>query len=242
MERAVYDRMAEIDGEHWWFAARREIVAGLIERHVSNKPERRILEIGCGTGSNLAMLSRYGRVDAVEPDGPARELATQRSGIKVRAGTLPDGVELEDGVYDLIVLLDVLEHIPDDKGTLEALRTKLAPGGKIIVTVPAMPWLWSSHDAAHHHHRRYTAANLAEVFARSGLKVRYRSYFNTLLFPLIVAARAAGKLLGRETGDDAMPPRPVNSVLKGLFGFERHLVGRASLPFGVSLALVAERG
>jgi SAM-dependent methyltransferase len=240
MDRAVFDRMAEIDAEHWWFAARREIIAGLIERQAGLRPGARILEVGCGTGSNLELLQRYGRVDAIEPDDPARALASARSGIAVKGGLLPDGVELDDGAYDLIVLLDVLEHIPDDLGTLRALRPKLARDGRFLVTVPASPWMWSSHDAAHHHHRRYTAASLTKVFKEAGYRIRYRSHFNTVLFPLIAGARIAGKLLRREGGDDAIPPRPLNSLLKSLFGFERHLVGRASLPFGVSLALVAE--
>jgi SAM-dependent methyltransferase len=240
MERAVYDRMAEIDGDHWWFAARRAVIAGLIERQALPKKDGRILEVGCGTGSSLKMLQSYGRVDAIEPDAPARALASERSGVKVKGGLLPDGVKLKDGAYDLILMLDVLEHIPDDLGTLEALRPKLAAGGRLMVTVPAMPWLWSAHDVAHHHQRRYTRKSLEDVFRRAGYKVRYRSYFNTILFPLIAAARGAGKLLRREGGDDAMPPRPVNAMLQGLFGLERHVVGRASLPFGVSLALVAE--
>lgn len=240
MDRAVYDRMAEIDGEHWWFAARRKIVAALIERQVAPRPGARILEMGCGTGSNLALLQRYGRVDAVEPDDPARALASRRSGIPVKGGLLPDGVDLADGAYDLIVLLDVLEHIPDDLGALKALRPKLATGGRILVTVPAMPWLWSAHDAAHHHQRRYTAKTLTRLFEAAGYRIRHRTYFNTLLFPLVVAARAVGRLTGREGGDDAMPPGPVNRLLETLFGSERYWVARGSLPVGVSLALVAE--
>lgn len=239
MDRAVFDRMAEIDGEHWWFAARRDILTKLIERQ--HLPQNaRILEVGCGTGSNLAMLQQFGTVHAIEPDDPARALASSRSGLEIQGGLLPDGVLLEDGAYDLIVLLDVLEHIPDDRGTLEALRPKLAKGGRLLVTVPAMPWLWSAHDLAHHHQRRYTAGGLEQVFHSAGFRVRYRSFFNSLLFPLIVAARAAGKLTGREGGDDTIPPRPVNRLLQGLFALERHVVGRGSLPFGVSLALVAE--
>jgi len=242
MDRAVYDRMAEIDGEHWWFTARRDIIANLIRRQTPLKPGARILEVGAGTGSNIGLLQRFGTVDAIEPDDAARALATARTGVAVKGGLLPDGVALEDGAYDLIVLLDVLEHIPGDVEALAALRGKLAPGGRLLVTVPAMPWLWSAHDAAHHHQRRYTVRALEAAFDRAGFRIRYRSHFNTLLFPLIVAARGAGKLLGREGGDDAMPPRPLNALLAGIFGAERHWVGRGSLPFGVSLAVVAEPG
>ncbi|SNT13269.1 2-polyprenyl-3-methyl-5-hydroxy-6-metoxy-1,4-benzoquinol methylase [Sphingomonas laterariae] len=240
MDRAIYDRMAEIDGAHWWFVARRRIIAELIETQAKPKPGARILEVGCGTGSNIPLLQRYGTVDAIEPDDQARALTTQRTGVAVKGGLLPDGVALDDGAYDLIVLLDVLEHIPGDRAALASLTAKLAPGGKILVTVPASPWMWSAHDVAHHHQRRYTMAAVKRVFADSGLKVRHATHFNTLLFPLIAAARLAGKISGREGGDDTMPPRPLNRLLGGLFAAERHWIGRHSLPFGVSIGLVAE--
>ena len=242
MERATYDRMAEIDQDHWWFVARRRIIATLIEKQADLPTGARILEMGCGTGSNLALLQRYGTVDAVEPDDPARALAAKRSGIAVKGGLLPDGVALDDGAYNLIAMLDVLEHIPGDREALAALRPKLAPCGRMLVTVPAMPWLWSAHDVAHHHQRRYTAKSLRAVFEGTGFRVRHLTHFNTLLFPPIVAARAIGRLTGHESGDDAMPSRPVNALLRGLFASERYWVGRGSLPFGVSLGIVAEAG
>ena len=240
MDRAVYDRMAEIDGEHWWFSARRKIIDSLIRNKIAPAPGARILEVGCGTGSNLAVLQRFGIVDAIEPDDGARALAASRSGIAVKGGLLPDGVEIEDGTYDLIVLLDVLEHIPDDLGTLRALKPKLRPGGRLLLTVPAMPWLWSAHDVAHHHQRRYTASTLKAVLDNAGFRVRHRSYFNTFLFPLIVAARVVGKVTGREGGDDAMPPAAINTILERLFAAERGWVSRIGFPFGVSLGVVAE--
>lgn len=240
MDRAIYDRMAEIDGAHWWFVARRRIIAELIERHARPPENGRILEVGCGTGSNIRLLQQFGRVDAIEPDDGARALATKRTGVSIQGGLLPDGVTLEDGAYDLIVLLDVLEHIPGDREALTSLVPRLAPGGRILVTVPAMPWLWSAHDAAHHHQRRYTKRTLADVFAASGLAIRHATHFNTVLFPAIVAARAVGKLTGREGGDDAMPPPRLNRLLTGLFAAERRIAAGAGLPFGVSLAVVAE--
>ena len=241
MERATYDRMAQIDGEHWWFAARRRIVAALIARQVPLQPNARILEVGCGPGSNIALLQRFGQVDAIEPDEPTRAFASRRSGIAVRGGYLPaDGTSIEDGAYDLIVLLDVLEHIPEDGPALAVLRTKLAPGGRILVTVPAMPWMWSKHDLANHHQRRYTAKTLTRVFEASGFRLRHRTYFNTLLFPLIAGARALGRLTGREGGDEVMPPRFINRALEAVFGAEAQWVARSRLPFGVSLAVVAE--
>jgi SAM-dependent methyltransferase len=241
MDPAIYDRMAEIDGEHWWFAARREIVARLIADRVRPRPGARILEVGAGTGSNLAMLQRFGRVDAIEPDAGARALAASRSGVAVGGGSLPDdGKALPDGHYDMIVLLDVLEHIDDDRAALRLLLAKLAPGGKLVLTVPAMPWMWSLHDVAHHHKRRYTVVTLCQALMESGYRLDHMSHFNTLLFPLIAGIRLWGPRFGRLAADDAMPSRPVNWLLRRIFAAERYFVTRATVPFGVSLLAVAE--
>jgi SAM-dependent methyltransferase len=243
MERAIYDRMAEIDAEHWWFAARRRIVAALIAARAPQKPGARILEVGAGTGSNLAMLGHFGRLDAIEPDAWARALASRRTGVTVQGGMLPDQVELADHRYDLIVLLDVLEHIGDDVGSLHVLRAKLAPGGRMVLTVPAAPWLWSAHDVAHHHKRRYTAGTLRTAFAEAGLSVRHMSHFNTLLYPAIAAARILGRIVGKRGSDDsAMPPAPLNALLEHVFAAERYWVTRFPAPFGVSLLAVVEPG
>jgi SAM-dependent methyltransferase len=240
MERHVYDRMAEIDRDHWWFVGRRKILTALIDAFRPRKEPLRILEIGCGTGSNIAMLQQFGTVDAVEPDDHARDFAAKRTGIAIKGGYLPD-VPLDDGAYDLIVLLDVLEHIPDDGGALTSLRSKLAPGGRLLLAVPAMPSLWSGHDVAHHHQRRYTRATLDAVVARSGYRVIHRASFNTLLLPAIVGVRLVNKLLGRKGGDeDALPSAPVNRLLARLFGAEAQAAVRGLFPIGVSLALVAE--
>jgi len=238
MDRAVYDRMASIDAEHWWFVARRRIVAALIGRFAP-RPAMRLLEVGCGTGSNLAMLSRFGHVEAIEPDDGARAIAAGRSGIAIRGGLLPDGVDLPDAGYDMILLLDVLEHIGDDAATLRLLRRKLAPGGRLMLTVPAGPWMWSEHDVAHHHHRRYTAAQLRTVLEAAGFRVIHQSHYNSLLYVPIAAARLIGKMTRRKGGDDAMPAPWLNRLLASVFGSEAHWIARVRMPFGVSLAAVA---
>jgi SAM-dependent methyltransferase len=239
MDRETYDRMAQIDQDHWWFVARRRIIASLIDRHRPKPGPMRILEVGAGTGSNLDLLKRYGTVDAIEPDDGARAFAEQRSGLSIKGGYLPH-VPLDDGAYDLIVLLDVLEHIPGDVEALTYLRTKLAPGGRILVTVPGAPWMWSAHDVAHHHQRRYTGAQLRSVFGQAGLRPRFMSHFNSVLFPLIAAVRLLGKITGKEGGDDAMPSKPVNAALTALFGAERFWAASVPVPFGVSIAIVGE--
>jgi SAM-dependent methyltransferase len=241
MERAVFDRMIELDQHHWWFLARRRILKALIRRVVKPPKKARILEVGCGTGHNLAMLKKFGTVEASELDPSARALSTKRLGREVKEATLPDLSMFERNAYDLVALLDVLEHVPDDLGSLKAINKRLKPGGALLLTVPANPWMWSAHDTAHHHFRRYTKHQLASLFAQAGFEVQLLSYFNTLLYPLVAAARIVGKLTRKESADDRLPRDGVNQVLQSIFGLEAGFIGKVPMPFGVSLVAVVRR-
>ncbi|HEX8642468.1 MAG TPA: class I SAM-dependent methyltransferase [Allosphingosinicella sp.] len=239
MERIVYDRMAELDSRHWWYRARRKVLARLIETKAKPPAHARILEIGCGTGHNLDMLGRFGTVDAVEMDDAARGVATARLGRPARMATLPALEGVERGAYDLVALLDVLEHVEEDLASLVSISERLKPGGRILLTVPAHPWMWSAHDVVNHHKRRYTKRGLRETIEAAGLKVELLSYFNSLLFPLAAAARLAGRVTGKEDSDDKLPPAPLNAAFEFLFSLERYAVGRLPFPPGVSLVAVA---
>jgi SAM-dependent methyltransferase len=238
MERIVYDRMAELDSRHWWYRARREILARLIETRVKPPAGAHILEIGCGTGHNLEMLARFGAVDAVEMDDAARAVASDRLGRPALMATLPALEGVESGAYDLVALLDVLEHVDEDRASLASIARRLKPGGKILLTVPAHPWMWSAHDVVNHHKRRYTKRGFRAVIEEAGLEVELLTYFNSLLFPLAAAARLAGRVTGKEDSDDRLPPAPLNTAFEWLFGLERYAVGRVPMPPGVSLVAV----
>ena len=240
MDRIVYDRMAAHDSTHWWYRARRDILADYLTRYAGLPPDARILEIGCGTGHNLPMLARFGAVDAIEIDPAARAIAAERLGRPVGDAPLPELPGIARGHYDLIAVLDVVEHIEDDVAALAAMRACLAPGGKILIAVPAHAWMWSAHDVVNHHHRRYSKATLDAAIRSAGLKPRKLGYFNSLLFPLAAAARIAGKLTGREDSDDSPPPGPVNRLFERIFRLERHLVGRVPMTPGVSIVALAE--
>jgi SAM-dependent methyltransferase len=242
MDRQVYARMAEHEDGHCWFVARRRILAEALQRYANLPAAPRILEAGCGTGGNLAMLSAFGTVAALEPDAEARDFASRKGPFDIRGGRLPDDIPFDAESFDLVVALDVLEHVSDDVGSLSALGDCLRPGGWALLTVPAFPFLWSRHDVTHHHHRRYVKSGLSELARAAGLRPVKTTYFNSLLFPAITAVRflkAVASLRDRE--DDAMPPRGLNRLLTALFASERHLIGRVPLPAGVSLLMLARK-
>lgn len=238
MERAAYREMADLDQRHWWYRARRSILADLIRREAMPPAGGRILEIGCGTGHNLAMLGGFGTVEAVELDDECRAIAEGRLGRKIMSARLPELETVPDG-YDLIAALDVIEHIDQDSASLSVIAGKLRSGGKFIMTVPAHPWMWSAHDTVNHHKRRYSKASLRRLIEGSPLKLDKLGYFNSLLFPLAIADRAASKLRGKDEADVKLPSAPLNAALEAVFAAERHLVGRLPLPPGLSLFAVA---
>ena len=239
MERIVYEQMAELDQRHWWYRARREVLAALIRREVQPPANARVLEIGCGTGHNLAMLGEFGSVDALELDEEARAVAEQRLGKSVMSAPLPELAGVPERHYDLIGAFDVIEHIDDDQAALASIARRLKPGGKLVVTVPAHQWMWSAHDVVNHHKRRYSKRALRALVQGSSLKLERSGYFNSLLFPLAVAERLSSKLRGKDDADLSLPPRLLNAALERVFALERHLVARLPLPPGLSLFAVA---
>ena len=239
MERIVYQQMAELDERHWWYQARREVLAELIRREAQLPANAQILEIGCGTGHNLAMLGQFGHVEGLELDEEARTVAEGRLGRKVMSAPLPELAGVPEKHYDLIGAFDVIEHIDDDRAAVASIATRLKPGGKFVMTVPAHQWMWSAHDVVNHHKRRYSKRSLARLIYGSPLRLVKVGYFNSLLFPLAVAERAASKLRGMEDADVKLPPALLNAALERIFASERYLIGRLPLPPGLSLFAVA---
>ncbi|AFY40879.1 bifunctional 2-polyprenyl-6-hydroxyphenol methylase/3-demethylubiquinol 3-O-methyltransferase UbiG [Nostoc sp. PCC 7107] len=244
MDKNFYLQYAAVEDQHWWFVGRRRIVEELI-RQLKLPKNAKILEAGCATGGNLSMLARYGEVAAMELDETACLLANERRITTVQQGSLPDKIPFTSQ-YDLIVILDVLEHIDDDLAALEALSNRLNPNSCLLITVPAYQFLWSYHDEINHHKRRYTLKRLKRVVKQAGYDVCYGSYFNTWLFPLVAGVRLLKNILKLDkkvdaSGDLNLPAKPINKFLTFLFASERFLMKRFRLPFGVSIVLMAQK-
>lgn len=241
MERLIYDRIRDLETDHWWFVGRRKILRRLLRR-LAPPAGARILEVGCGAGGNVPLLREFGTVAALEPDDESRVYAAERLGLEIDTGLLPDGLPYAPESFDLVCAFDVIEHVDDDAGSVAALARLVRPGGAILTTVPAYPWMWSHHDVLHHHKRRYLLPAYRALFEQAGLTVETATYFNSLLFPLAAVQRTAKRLLGDQSADDAMPPAWLNKALTGVFSLEAPLAVGAGLPFGLSIAVIARKG
>jgi len=240
LELSAYAAMRESEDVHWWFVGRRNILRSIIDRCVPLPRNAAVLEAGCGSGGNLTLLSDYGDLHAFEYNEQARGIAARRTSSRVAFGALPGEIGFGDKTFDLIALLDVLEHVDEDLESLVALRDRLTDGGSIIITVPAVPALWSDHDVMHHHKRRYSKSQLSRRLREAGLATQRIGYFNSLLFPLALLQRV-GSWLGSGSTGAAVPPRPVNRWLASIFSFEAKLLGWLNFPIGLSLYAVARK-
>lgn len=239
MEPDTYRLMRQIEDEHWWYVARRKIIGALLGR-LNLPAQAEIVEVGCGTGGNIALLKRFGAVTCVELDKAVAEMARERNLAPVLYGKLPDQLPEFSRRFDLVALFDVIEHVKKDGESLQALSSHLNPGGRIVLTVPAFNFLWSQHDDENHHQRRYRRRDLLELAHQCRLSVDYISYFNFWLFPPVAAVRLIRKAIPyRESWEDVRKPSDtLNRILQSIFSSERHVVGRMSLPFGISLIAV----
>jgi SAM-dependent methyltransferase len=237
MNEQVYKDMAEQQDRHWWFKARQAILARVIHEFFPKKTAK-ILEIGCGTGGNLKMLENYGQIFAMEMDEFSCEFASNRAGIRVKRGWLPDNIPFDEK-FDLICMFDVLEHIEADQEALQVLKRILAPEGIVILTVPAYQWLYGPHDKLLHHFRRYSKKSLKLIIQISDFKLLHISHMNTILFPLVVGVRLLDMIKKTDVPTGyAMPGKNVNKILFTLFNFERYFVNKINFPYGASLITI----
>lgn len=239
MEQVIYEDMYRLERAHWWFRARRDILSRIVRQEVA--PGGAILDVGCGTGFVLEDLRDAYEVHGIDDAEIAVRLCHEKGLDFVERGVLGK-TKLSRADYDMVMFLDVLEHIEDDVGALRAAREVLAPGGKVLIAVPAFQLLWSKHDVIHHHHRRYSKADLERVIRAAGLEPRWTTFFNSLLFPAIFLVRMTAKIRkGFASDAEGLPSRLLNEVLYRTFGAERHLLSHLRLPIGVSLLCIAER-
>ncbi|MFZ0040681.1 MAG: class I SAM-dependent methyltransferase [Solirubrobacteraceae bacterium] len=237
MDKELMKATLAVDEHHWWYRGRRRIIRAQLDSLALPVPAR-VLDAGCGSGRTLQELVDYGEVHGIELDAEAAELARNRGHGEVLVGRLED-LPWPDASFDLITCLDVIEHTPDDRATLAELRRVCRPGGWLLVTVPAYQTLWSLHDVANHHYRRYSRAMLRDCAVSTGWDVWRMTSFNSLLLAPAAAVRLAQRRFGTHNGytnDLALGPPWLNDVLERPLALEADWLGRGrTLPFGLSL-------
>jgi SAM-dependent methyltransferase len=242
MDRDYELQTHRVEDRHWWYRGRRRVL-DLVLAGLDLPPEAQILDAGCGSGRNMIDLARYGSVTGIELSDTSVNLARERHVGEVVAGSVLE-MPFEDDRFDLAVSLDVIEHLDDDEAALRELRRVLAPGGTLLVTVPAYQWLWSAHDEINHHHRRYNQGSLVAVAERAGWNRVRTTHFNSLLLPAAIALRALDRLHTKANATESsldlwVPPPPVNRLLEQPLNLEAALIARGRrIPAGLSLLAV----
>jgi SAM-dependent methyltransferase len=243
---------AEIEERHWWFVGRRRILQRVVHTLLPPDPRATVVDVGCGTGANLAALSRDYRCVGIDTSPEAIALARSRfPGVEFVCGAAPEDLGSVAGEADLFLLMDVLEHVEDDFALLSRLLAASRPGAQFLITVPADRSLWSEHDVSFGHYRRYEPERLSMLWRDLPIQVRLLSYFNARLYPIVRMARELSRRRGHaggEAGTDLrLPPAPVNRLLTRVFAGESgvlldQLAGGRGYSRGVSLLAVLQRG
>jgi SAM-dependent methyltransferase len=244
MDETMMKATLAVDEHHWWYRGRRRVIRAELDR-LALPAGARVLDAGCGSGRTLVELVDYGgEVSGIELNTDAAELARGRGLGEVRVGRLEE-LPWDDATFDLITCLDVIEHVPDDVAALVELRRVATPGAWLLVTVPAYPALWSRHDEANHHYRRYSRAALRAAAGSAGWQIARLSSFNSLLLAPAAAVRLAQRRMGSRNGsanDLDLGPGWLNDVLERPLALEASWLARGrTLPMGLSLLAVLRR-
>jgi|MDTC01.2.fsa_nt_gb SAM-dependent methyltransferase len=249
MRDELYSQHGALEDKHWWFVGRRKIILPLVREALRGREDELIVDVGCSTGGNVAAFSQNFRCLGVDCSAQAIAMARAKyPKCRFMCGKMPESLWDTAGWTALYILMDVLEHIDEDRKFLADVVSLSRPGGHVLVTVPAKPILWSGHDVAAVHQRRYEPDTLTDLWRGLPVEARAVTYFNARLYGAIWAARVIGKRVGLFRGqagsDFSMPPAILNSLLTWIFAGESRrvsglLANPPTKPYGTGVSLLA---
>lgn len=241
MKEHTYPIMFRVEQSHWWYTGRRRILASFLDdicRRVTDRRPR-ILDVGCGTGANLLMLSKYGDAEGVDVSEDALAFCRERGLEQVKLGAA-ERLPYDDATFDLVTALDVVEHLDDDLAGLREMRRVLRPGGRVLLFVPTFMFLWGVQDDVSNHRRRYRLPELRRVLEQAGFEIERTTYANITFFLPILLARKLMRVTGiKAESENNINVSALNGVLGRLFGAESLVLRHMNIPFGVSGLCVA---
>lgn len=241
---ALLAATADAEARHFWFQGFRQFVTPLLRDAVGGRGGLRLLDCGCGTGGNLALLTGAGMAVGIDYTFSGLRAARARGHRRVAQATA-SALPFPDASFDVATSFDMLQVLPDavEALALSELARVLKPGGALVVNVAAMPWLRGDHALLSEEARRYDRRDLRRKLAAAGFAVERLTHTNATLFPLMLATRALQRLRGARaaTSDIGLPPAPINAVLAALLRLEARVVRHIDLPVGSSILCLARR-
>ncbi len=240
MEAELYQKFYDVETSHWWFSARRKIIYYVIRNILKLKEKSAVLDFGCGTGGVLDILTDEYTTYGADTSELAIDFCKQRNLQNIISIQELQKEKKYENMFDLITVLDVIEHIDDDVSALKDIYPLLKKNGCLFITVPAYQFLYGPYDVLTQHKRRYIKKNLEKVVTLAGFEVVRTSYFNTFLSPLMIIARLIKAKTGSHNDTD-IPVKPVNVILRNIFNFEKFCLKFLSFPFGISIMCIARK-
>ena|SRR2546426_2587635 len=244
MNPEEYQKLELLDAKHWYYTGKRKLVLRWLRRYIQLKKDDLFVDVGCGMGNLLSEVEGHCRLVGI--DCSRESICRARSRIASIGGHLLrariEELPLASGSAIAITVLDVLEHLDNDNSGLKEVIRVVRPGGIIIITVPALRWLWSDWDDALHHRRRYTKRELIRLCGLGNVEVLFCSYFNSIMLPVIFLVRLLRRVLGRRAlrAEDRMPPRMLNGLLRAIMVWPG-CWSWFQPPIGVSLIAILRR-
>jgi ubiquinone/menaquinone biosynthesis C-methylase UbiE len=245
MEQTEYEKMYDLEDTYWWFQGRKSIIFSILRKFklLGNKKRRSVIDLGCGTGLILAELNEHATTLGVDFSTLALQFCRQR-GIDNMVCADVTRLPFDDASFDLLFALDLIEHISDDTALMKEMHRICRPRGMVMLTVPAYKFLWSEHDEALHHHRRYSADEFRKLIAEAGFEPLKFSYCISFMYLPIVVFRVLQKLIkpkGSPQTHLIVLPKWINSLLIRILKIEARLIRHVNFPFGISLICLAQK-
>lgn len=244
MQQHTYAIMDEVEGSHWWFVGRRAILESFLNKIVEKvKPDTldpEILDVGCGTGANIEMLTQFGPTRGVDVSDDALEFC-RRKGLNVQKG-LAEKLPFQNESFDIVTALDVIEHLDDDIAGLKEMFRVTKSGGYSLIFVPAFMWLWGVQDDISNHRIRYTKVQIVDRLKAADYEIERATYANWTFFAPILAGRVLMRLTGiKPESENNINVSALNGIFGKLFASERFWLRNFNFPIGVSIVVIAKK-